>query len=527
ALVEGSVVPPVGVDPSSLAVDVYEVSLAGMGDDQVIADWTPVGSEPVAVNGAFHLRNLEPGHHYSVAATAPGVVSLYLGGAYELSDASWFTVSDGAVILDFSGTGGAEVLVTDDDGAPAPNAEVELFRWIDGDWDSTGSLVFTDSSGTAVVRGLPPGVYTAHVQSDGTYPQYLGGALALPGAPAEPLDAERMFAVAAGAITAVPAALVATISMSGHAEIPSGVRHDDVSILLHRVAGAGQDAQCTAVRTVFPDASGSYTVDGLVPGETYTLQFGGIGLPSQFLGGATWCEDAETFVAVPGAVILDHVVATGVTVSGQVRDVSTGDPVLDAVELELLRWDATGEFWDVSASQVTDAGTYSFAEVAPGTYTLLAFASNGRYDQYLGAQSVEPEPSDSVATFAVASDGDVAIDLELEPYRTLTGRVTGVQDPTALFLELVEGEFDGEALSNWHESGAAATPAGDGDFALAGMIPGRRYAVRVSGPGFDPMFVGPSGPVTEGAAGQWWWGDIDADAGVVDLASLIEPEPEP
>ncbi|NLF03416.1 MAG: carboxypeptidase regulatory-like domain-containing protein, partial [Actinomycetales bacterium] len=138
ALIEGLVVPPVGVAPSSLAVDVYEVFLAGTGDNQVIDSWALAGREPVAANGAFRLRNLEPGRHYSVGATAPGVVSLYLGGASGLRDATWFTVADGAITLDFSGTGGADVLVTDDDGTPAPYAEVELFRWVDGDWASTG-----------------------------------------------------------------------------------------------------------------------------------------------------------------------------------------------------------------------------------------------------------------------------------------------------------------------------------------------------------------------------------------------------
>lgn len=159
--------------------------------------------------------------------------------------------------------------------------------------------------------------------------------------------------------------------------------------------------------------------------------------------------------------------ATG-TISGSVLDVNGAALAGTVVRL----WDAAGSVAPLDSAIVGLAGTYSFGDLAAGSYK-VSFDSDG----------YQPEWFDNQFTFASATvitvtDSAVTADAVLSPAATISGNITTFTDGPAVgatvrALRLVTGGPD--------LAGTAVTGV-NGDYTISGLLPGD-YVVQLEGLG--------------------------------------------
>ena len=535
-----TVVPAVAAGDAILAGTARDAEGRTLGGVTVEAqrwdgDWVWESDTWTEEDGSFELTGLTPGTYilwFADNDAGWGFYDQYLGGrtvAPATPDAAGTfalvagpnPAVDAVLALGASLTG----VVTTPAGHALDDGTVEAFRWDAGTgaWRGTAQTLLSGTGGFHF-GVVPPGDYT--LRFEGTqgvrdYEQYLDGGAVAPVDPTAPgvlhLDAGDS---GPGAVVLVSGPVVL-----GTVVPPPGLAAESLVVELFEVTLSGADGIAFirgGEHAGFVDvaADGTFRLGGLAPDRVYSASIAGPGVVGQFLGGAELLDEASWFTVDDAAVAFDLSGTGGADV--RVTD-DDGAPVAGA-ELELFRWDGA---W-VSAIVVTtdETGTAAVRALPPGTYTASVRARRA-YPQYPGGGTAAPAPTDPAATFVVPADGIVRRDVELEPFRTLAGSITGTQDPTALLVRLIEGQFVDGMLDVWRDASVGYGPEPDGGFALAGMIPGRRYAVLVSGPDLEPGFVSATGLVAEPANATWWWGDADVDAGTVDLAPPTEQEPEP
>ena len=214
--------------------------------------------------------------------------------------------------------------------------------------------------------------------------------------------------------------------------------------------------------------------------------------------------ETDAFAIAQGDEITDYDAALyeEVTVSGQVWDDEDGDGVLDDDEGGLSA-NATVKLYDAGADEAIGGGddteadtadtqtTYSFAEVAPGTYYVKVTAPAGwdfvRQDQGGDddADSDVDEDSGQTPVFTVTSgDDDVVRDAGLAQFGSVSGMVwkdadnDGVQDGGETGQEDVSV---GLYLADDDEFVQGTTTESDGTYQIAKVI-ADDYYVRFSGP---------------------------------------------
>jgi hypothetical protein len=286
-------------------------------------------------------------------------------------------------------------------GQPPTGACVYAYR------DSDGSLAAGTcidlQTGAYTIDGLEAGVaYRIQVSSGAPYPQEMWW----PGGPTIN-DAQ---AVVAPATVDVSLPLAGTLVGTLMRSDGSPVADEFVTVFL-------ADREEAFGRSTTTGADGSWRIGDLYP-TAYKVAFGGAYQAFAF-GKSDWASADTVAVAAGATVRVDDTLFLPASISGTVRDESTGGPV-EGVCLSLENVDPNGGGgW---SGGCTDAsGAYRADAVVPGDYRVLFHDPQGRfaaeyYDNTTDAASAE--------VVSVARGAQVAgIDAALAAGAVLTGRV--------------------------------------------------------------------------------------------------------
>jgi hypothetical protein len=299
--------------------------------------------------------------------------------------------------------------------AGAPLAGVNVIA--NGLNSETYASATTDVDGNYTLSALPPDSYTVLFQSPdgGTYaPQYWQNANS--SAKATPV------VVTDQAVTGIDGNLVVGASVSGTIYAPGNpkVGLADAQVALYAAAGGGPVANAQT------NDRGEYTVANLAPGS-YSVginpPFGSNAVDIEWWGGSFIQTGARTLALTAGQAItgIDQQLIVGTTLSGTV--LAGGDSPTPDANVDVTIWssdEVQGDSDIPPFETVTDAsGNYSFANVAPGAYTVF-FGSEG--PGFL-SQWWKNKKTQATATKVVVVDGRTrtGVNATLKPYAITPG----------------------------------------------------------------------------------------------------------
>jgi protocatechuate 3,4-dioxygenase beta subunit len=281
----------------------------------------------------------------------------------------------------------------------------------------------TDADGNYTLSALPPDSYTVQFQSPdgGTYAtQYWQNANSSAQATA--------VVVTDQAVTGIDGDLLAGASISGTIYAPGSpkVGLAGAQIALYEATGGGPVANGQT------DDQGNYTLTNLAPGS-YSVgivpSFGSNAVDTEWWGGSFIQTGAQTLTLAAGQARtgIDQQLIVGSTLSGTVL-AGGPTPTPDAYALVTI-WssDEVQGHNDIPPFETTTdaSGNYSFANVAPGAYTVF-FGSEA---PGLLSQWWKNKKTQATATRAIVVDGKAktGVNATLKPYAITPGtpRITG------------------------------------------------------------------------------------------------------
>jgi protocatechuate 3,4-dioxygenase beta subunit len=282
----------------------------------------------------------------------------------------------------------------------------------------------TDADGNYTLSALPPDSYTVLFQSPdgGTYaPQYWQNANS--SAQATPV------VVTDQAVAGINGDLVAGASVSGTIYAPGSptVGLAGAQIALYEAAGGGPVANGQT------DDQGKFTVANLPPGSysvSISPPFGSNAVDIEWWGGSFIQTGAQTLTLTAGQALtgIDQQLIVGSTLSGTVL-AGGRTPTPDAyVDVTIWSSDEVQGHSDIPPFEtVTDAsGNYSFANVAPGAYTVF-FGSEGPGFLSQWWKNKKTQAS-ATRVFVVNGKATTGVNTTLKPYSITPGtpRISGL-----------------------------------------------------------------------------------------------------
>lgn len=281
----------------------------------------------------------------------------------------------------------------------------------------------TDADGNYTLSALPPDSYTVLFQSPdgGTYaPQYWQNANS--SAQATPV------VVTDQAVAGINGDLVAGASVSGTIYAPGSptVGLAGAQVALYEAAGGGPVANGQT------DDQGKFTVANLPPGSysvSISPPFGSNAVDIEWWGGSFIQTGAQTLTLTAGQALtgIDQQLIVGSTLSGTVL-AGGRTPTPDAyVDVTIWSSDEVQGHSDIPPFEtVTDAsGNYSFANVAPGAYTVF-FGSEGPGFLSQWWKNKKTQAS-ATRVFVVNGKATTGVNTTLKPYSITPGtpRISG------------------------------------------------------------------------------------------------------
>jgi len=331
--------------------------------------------------------------------------------------------------------GGVEVLAQDGSRSPLVDVDVDLIR--------NGSVVTrgtTDVFGLAVFPGIQPDFYQVAARRPG-FPEVRS----------------RNLDVRAGAATAATVTLIADPSRVGSLTgVIRDISNRPVRGAVVRIVTGSSQGQAET------QATGEYTLSGLIPGSNYALNVSKSGFAAQILENITVLERRATTLNV---TLLENTPTKG-SLIGTVKD-PDGLPIPFA-EVSITSGPDFGQ--EVLAGE---NGEYLFTLLTPGTtYAVLA--------EQTGYTAAGRSGINVIAGVTTRQD------LVLQPRTAPTGTLRGfVRDRTS--RRLLSGATV-EIIRGGSEGRSARTDSG-GEYSINGVIAGPNYSIRVSKEEYDSTTV--------------------------------------
>ncbi|GAB2698620.1 protocatechuate 3,4-dioxygenase beta subunit [Microbacterium marinum] len=481
--ISGVVLDPDGNPVADVYVALY------VGDDE----WDSWGTY-TSESGVFTFTDLYAGT-YVVGASAAwdsDYFDVWSGGAANRSDAEPLDVAPGATVSDvtlqFTRSAVIAGTVTDDHGAPVPDASVDLYRW-DAEWEGWWDQVdrrSTDSAGAFRFARLEPGEYTLRTSTDaaiGLQTEWWDGA-------ARKADATRIVVEGVETHDGLVVSLVPGASLSGTVTAPAGMSAEsDISVYVH-------DGESWEHAASTWSEDGTYRIGGLPAGEYRVVAQPYDGrLLTRWWDGATTREDATSIDLASTDTVtgIDIALPRGASIAGTVTNQS-GTAAANVRVSALVERDADSEspWWESVASAWTaEDGTYVLTGLEPGTYTLRFTPDD---DVNLLQEWWDDASSETdAATFSVHAGATLTgYDAALRRGASIAGTVkTAAGAPVAASVTLYRVVTDDDGT--YQNSVRWLSTDETGAFSAAGLAAGD-YTLRIQ-------------PEDAAYATQWWDGE--------------------
>ena len=397
-----------------------------------MSDWDHVAYADAT--GAFTVAGL-PFGTYRFQARASGYTSEYwedatnveLGGSWTFTDDTLQTGLNFAIAR----TGSISGTVYDLGGSPLTNVYVQAYALtVDGNGDpywggAAGSP--TSASGMYTITGLPSGTYRVwFYDQNSTPPDYK-----------QEYYAEKPNVWAADDVVVAPGAAVTGIDahMSPGASI-SGTVRDESSNPLQSVAvsafayDSGEDDWERFGATVYTDAAGAYTIEGLAD-DKYRLGFAKSGYIAEYYSDRSNVFDADDVTIAGGVSVAgrDAVLAAGSpppngSIAGTVISDDTG---LGVANVRVIAWRcdpitiAGGWYW-ANSTNTGAGGTYSMS-VPPGVYH-VQFTDTLTPARFLDEYDEDEPLGRDAAEVYVTSGSPTTVDASMATGGAITGTIT-------------------------------------------------------------------------------------------------------
>ena len=492
----------------------------------------PSGGATTDVDGGYHLCGLAPGE-YSVFAAAQGYLGEFFDGTFCPDQAQLVLVAaDGDVLgIDFAlGEGGRIAGRIFDGAAPVPGALVRT--WIaEANGDSTvippwpgrsgeggegdpwncaggwGAEAVADPAGNYVLSGLSSGRYLVLAEapeSQDLLPTFYGGGQ-------DPLTATPIEVTAPGTVTGIDIILERGGAIAGVVrDAETGGPLADVTVEIYLPIDGGPGPRWYLAATT--DAAGNYRITRVPAGEHRVLAAAwDRGYELEFYREATTPEGATPVTVVPPAEIsgIDFTLVRSQPaeggIGGRVAE-EDGQPIAGAVVTAISLAGNQG------IGVADSAGFYWISSLPADEYVVLAAASGHVglfYQQALSWEDATPVRVDG-QVFGI----DFVLPVSGNGRGVIRGRVTNAAG-SGIAQAGVYAELESETAPR-----GFALSASDGQFAIAGLSPGR-YRVRATRPGMGDAYAldQPDGPAA------WITVDGQPVTGVVVVIGTRAPAP--
>ncbi|HEX5479998.1 MAG TPA: carboxypeptidase regulatory-like domain-containing protein [Dehalococcoidia bacterium] len=424
------------------------VTTAGSDFDTVLAAYTyGVTSPPGAA------QNIACNDNASATDTTSSMTLDVVAGTNYYFQLGGKAGATGHAVLNIHEPPGGSIsgTVRDTLGDPIAGAQVNVSKDTCCLNDTTTSGV----DGTYTMTDLVPGTYSVYADAEGFTGAYFGG-----GSSAVP---QAYVDVASGAdVTGIDFALTPTGSIAGRVTDSDG----------NPITGAYVSATstgCCGFKQATSGADGTYVIDDVDAG-TYLVQVSAGGYATEFYDN-TFDYNAATPVGVQSGATtsgIDFGLADGATISGVVR-APDGTPLAGAsVYAQTVVCCGFGD------GATTDSdGHYTLVDLAPGSYTVSAYASGYPSQVYDGVY----DQTAATPITLVVGEAKTGIDFQMEAGGTITGTVTAGGAPVA--NAYVYASAPAPALC----CGGGAITASDGTYSIVALAPAS-YVVAVSAQGY-------------------------------------------
>lgn len=393
--------------------------------------------------------------------------------------------------------------VISDDADPKPVRRVRVTCSSPDDVLTKGATAITDDAGRFVFAGLRAGRYTIAASKDAWVPTSYGAKRPLRPGSAIPLTEGQKSEI----VVKMLRGSVITGVVLDHANQPSA--NTVVNALRYAMQNGERRLVATGISGTTDDR-GVYRIWGLAPGDYLVGAAGrasGAGGPSSELrlaGDRGTADRTVTFASTfyPGTPIAAQAgilslgraeERTGVDFSLQLVPTARvegtvtlpdGSPAPAGTQVNLLAGSHVGfpglPLAGLRSARVEADGSFSFTDVSPGTYTVLARAT-------LPPRVPDGPASVGWASTEIAVDGEriSGLNLGLQPGLTVTARLrfegTGLKPPAELdAIRVTLQPVQQEGTVSF--APPAMTVDQNGRFAVSGVIPGR-YRLAASFPG--------------------------------------------
>lgn len=437
-----------------------------------------VGMAETDADGNYLIGDLIPGF-YVLYSNARGFIGEFYDNTQNYLEATPLNIaeSDTSNGIDFGLSEGGSIsgtVFSDSDTTPIPEAHVVAFLIVNPRFARN---VMTDENGDYTIDAMPSGAYGVRANAIGYRGEFFDDALERANlTPVTVLEPNAVGGIDFSlGISGAISGLVSEDSQGGEAIARAHV----VVFKATRSADGALSINRRSFREARTDEHGRYIVQ-VGPGA-YHVFASAEGFNGEFYDNKESVPEADVVEVLADAHTSDinFALSKRGSISGQVTDQVTGDPIAGAVVeafKENVRVDAEAQR-DGFRAKTDDAGNYLIENVPAGNYLVVAGAREYLHEFY----QESPDKSGATLVAVEAAQGVTEIDFTLESGGSIAGFVGTAADSTPVSRALIQ------VWNTETKHGRRAYTDERGNYSVAGL-PSGNYVVQAIAEGFLPVF---------------------------------------